>query len=272
MSQNTKRIVTFLVLSFGLMYLSHGLIALLLEFTTIEWGEFPLDVLGIIGGGSPAFAALFMVYKMYNEEERKGYWKQVYLYKAHWIWWMMALFTPLVIGLAANLIYHGGWWDPDIELSHILAFPLSFAAMIFAGGAEELGWRGILQKHLAKKGNLVATGIFIGVVWAVWHGPLFLLEVFAHYNYAFSTYLLFAILYSLLLTLLVHKTKSILLAVLMHAGINAFGNLGFGVPMEVHGGVLTFLALLSLVAVFLLHYVDDKGKSSNDIKVEESSP
>lgn len=281
MSKNTKRIVMFLAVTFGLMYLSHGLIALLLETTAMELEDFPLNILGIIGGGSPAFAALFMVYKMYSEEERKNYWNRAYLYKVHWFWWMVALLSPLVIGLGANLIYHGGWWNPDIQWSHIAAFPLTFGAMIFAGGAEELGWRGILQNSISKKVHPVVTGILIGIIWAIWHGPLFLIDVFAHYNYAFSTYFLFAIVYSLLLTLLVYKTRSILLAVLMHAGINAFGNLGFGIPMEVHEGVLVFLALLFIGFASALHFAEksnipvncrpgDRGRSA--IKVNMHSP
>lgn len=64
MTKGIKRIIVFLLITFGLMYLSHGLIALLLETTSIEWDNFPFNILGIIGGGAPA---LFIVYKMYNE-------------------------------------------------------------------------------------------------------------------------------------------------------------------------------------------------------------
>ena len=262
MSKSNKRIVVFVIVTFGLMYLSHGMIAYLLETTSIEWDNFPLNLLGILGGGAPAFAALFMVYKMYNEEEKKAYWDRVYFFRVPWFWWVVALLSPLIIGVIANVFYHGGWWHPDLEMTDIIVFPLSFAFMIFAGGLEELGWRGILQDNLSIKANLIVTGIVIGVLWGIWHGPLFLIDVFAHYDYAFSTYMFSTVIYSLLLTLVVYKTKSVMLAILMHASINAFGNLGFGIPMEVHGGLLALLAVLFIGFAAVLYFVENSNKDA----------
>lgn len=256
MSKSNRRIIVFLIVTFGLMYVSHGLIAFLLQATTIEWDNFPLNLLGIVGGGAPAFAALFVVYKMYNEEEKKAYWNHVYLFRVPWFWWVVALLSPLIIGVIANVVYHGGWWYPDLEMGDIIAFPLSFALMIFAGGVEELGWRGILQDTLSKKANLIVTGIVVGVLWGIWHGPLFLIDVFAHFNYVFSTYMLSVITYSLLLTLVVYKTKSVMLAILMHASINAFGNLGFGIPMKVHGGLLALFVVLIIVFAGTIYFAE----------------
>ena len=212
---------------------------------------------------APAFAALFVVYKMYNEKEKKAYWDSVYLFRVPWYWWGVALFSPLIIGVIANVVYHGGWWYPELKMADIIAFPLMFAVMIFAGGIEELGWRGILQDMLTKKVNLIVTGVVIGVLWGLWHGPLFLIDVFAHYDYAFSIYMLFAIIYSLLLTLVVYKTKSVMLAVMLHASINAFGNFGFGIPMEVHGGLIVLLVLLFIIFAAVLYFVESGNKSIN---------
>lgn len=258
MLKSPKRVLVFLFVTFGLMYLSHGFIYLLLETTSIPWDDFPFNLLGIIGGGAPAFAALFVVYKMYDKKEQRIYWDSVYLYKVPWVWWVVALASPIAIGILANVVYHGGWWYPNISMADVAAFPLALVAMIFAGGVEELGWRGILQDNLAKRSNLIVTGLVIGVLWGVWHGPLFMIDVFAHHDYAFLTYMLFTVMYSLLLTLLVYKTKSVLLAVLMHASINASGNLGFGLPMEVHGRLLALLIGLTVVIAGILHSVEKK--------------
>ncbi len=59
MKNERKRLSAFLIITFVLMFASHGLIFLLLEHTGLGWNEFPLNALGIIGGGAPAFAALF---------------------------------------------------------------------------------------------------------------------------------------------------------------------------------------------------------------------
>lgn len=105
--------------------------------------------------------------------KKKAYWDRVFLFSVPWFWWVVALISPMIIGIIANIVYHGGWWYPNIEITDIIAFPIMLAVTIFAGGAEELGWRGILQDILSKKANLVVTGIVIGVLWGVWHGPLF---------------------------------------------------------------------------------------------------
>ncbi len=262
MPNRKKSIVVFLALTFGLMYVSHGLIALMLATTTLEWGSFPLNLLGFIGGGAPAFAALFMVYTMYDKAAHKAYWERVFLFKVPWYWWVVTLAAPLVIGMLANIVYHGGWWYPDLDGEAILALPIMFAFAIFAGGAEELGWRGILQDALTDKVNLAVAGVLIGVLWGIWHGPLFLIDVFAHYDYAFSVYLLTTIAYSLLLTLLVYQTKSVMLAILMHAGMNAFGNLGFGIPMDVHGGLIALLVVLSITFAAGLYFVENRAQPS----------
>ncbi len=264
MSKSTRIIVVFLLATFGLMYVSHGLIALLLATTSIEWDSFPLNLLGIVGGGAPAFAALFVVYKMYDEEERRSYWNRVFRLRVHWFWWVVALASPPIIGVIANLVYHGGAWRPDLQMAAIIWFPLSFAFMIFAGGAEELGWRGILQDALSKRANLILTGTAIGVLWGIWHGPLFLIDVFAHYNYAFSIYLLTTVMYSLLLTLVVYKTSSVMLAVLLHAGINAFGNLGFGIPMTVHRGLIALCVVLIMMLAAVLYFVERRRVSPSN--------
>ena len=259
MSKNLKRIMVFLGLSFGLMYGSVGLTAYLLETTTMEWGSFLYDVLGIIGGGAPAFAALIMVNSMYDKEEKNAYWKRCYRYKTGKTWWAIALFSPLLIGFGANIIYHGGWWNPEISVGELIAFPLAFAAAIFAGGMEELGWRGILQETMEKKYSLPIIGVVIGILWGIWHWPLFMVEVFAHSGYAFSTYLLTTVAFSLLLTLVVYKTGSVLIAILLHAGINAYGNLGFGIPMVEAPGVMTYLVVIALVMVGALYFLEKRN-------------
>jgi uncharacterized protein len=40
---------------------------------------------------------------------------------------------------------------------------------------EEIGWRGFLVPELAKRNSFAATAIFSGLIWALWHYPIFLL-------------------------------------------------------------------------------------------------
>ncbi len=265
MQNDKKRLSVFLIITFVLMFATHGLIFLLLKHTGLVWNEFPLNALGIIGGGAPAFAALFVVFKMYEEKEIKRYWKRVYLFRVPVQWWLLALFFPLAAGFIINSLVARSIAVPALTAADLYTFPLIFATMIFAGGAEELGWRGIMQDILSKKTRLLVVSILIGLVWGVWHLPLFLIDVFAHYDYSFLTYLFATMMFSTYLTLLVYKTQSVGLAIIMHASMNAFANLGFRIPMINDPEVIAAMVIISLPGALFLSRssTGDRGDDSN---------
>lgn len=261
MHKNTKQVlITFLLITFGLMYGSHGIIAILLN-QGVDFDSQPIQWLGILGGAAPALGALFIVAKFYSKEDAKDYWRNVYRFKVSAIWWAFVFLAPLLTGFIANLVVHRSLDFLNIGIRDLLAFPIIFAVMIFAGGAEELGWRGIMQKRMYKAVSLPLTGVIIGIIWGVWHLPLFLIEGFAHYDYHFLTYVFMTILFSLFMTGLVFKTSSVGLAILFHASINAFGNLGFGIPMLLNGWLLVVIAILIGLSVIWLLDMENKVKN-----------
>ncbi|WP_226022497.1 CPBP family intramembrane glutamic endopeptidase [Halomicrobium salinisoli] len=54
---------------------------------------------------------------------------------------------------------------------------LSMTVAVFAGGSEELGWRGFLHPALRDRFDALVAGTAIGVLWAVWHLPLLWLGI-----------------------------------------------------------------------------------------------
>lgn len=89
-----NRIVAFLVITLLLMYVSHAMIWVLLTFTNVAFDTTPIRILGIIGGGAPAFAALFLAYRMYTKGEQESYWKRVFSIRAGAGWWLLVLLGP----------------------------------------------------------------------------------------------------------------------------------------------------------------------------------
>ncbi len=83
--------------------------------------------------------------------------------------WLGAL-TPLAIA-AAVARRHPTRLAPG-RPGELLAFTAFNLAMGPTG--EELGWRGVLLPELAEYG-LVAAGVVVGVIWAIWHAPLWLM-------------------------------------------------------------------------------------------------
>lgn len=138
-------------------------------------------------------------------------------------WYLVALYGPALVAVAGAAIWYGPTalaydrlW-PAIITRYL---PLALITLITAAPIqEELGWRGFALPRLQRLlGPVAGTGV-LGAVWAAWHLPnvyfrgwdattaaLFLVATF-----------LTAFPYSWLAN---HTRGSVLLAMLLHAGLN----------------------------------------------------
>ena len=100
--------------------------------------------------------------------------------------------------------------------------PIGLVIGLIAGGLEELGWTGFATPRLLSHWSPLRTGLLLGVLWATWHG----LADFAGNSAAmgatwlpyFLVYWLVALTaYRVLMTFVYSRTRSLLLAMLMHA-------------------------------------------------------
>lgn len=261
MNETKSSLGLFLFITFGLMYGAHAIVIILLNQEVLEFEHGLTQFLTILGGGAPAFAALFIVFRRYNEEEKKQYWQAVYRLNVAWHWWVFLVIAPLTIGVVTNLVYHQNLHRLTLSTGQLITLPMTFAIMIFAGGAEELGWRGIMQKQLHSKIKLPFIGLFIGLIWGVWHLPLFFIDHLAHADFNFFMYLLTTILFSLWMTAVVYKTKSVGLAILFHAMLNTIGHFGLGIPMVYSLGNTLVLGALIGLSILWLYTIEDTAKA-----------
>ena len=109
---------------------------------------------------------------------------------------------------------------------------------------EELGWTGFAVPTLRKRHGIFATGLFMGLLWGVWHLPLFSGSASSSGAVAPALYLavlLFSFLpaYRVLMIWVYDRTKSLLVVMLMHASLAA-GQLIL-IPQAISGvSMLTF--------------------------------
>lgn len=89
---------------------------------------------------------------------------------------------------------------------------------------EEVGWRGVLYRHLAPLG-FWRTSLLTGLVWGLWQVPLVLQGVNypQHPRAGVGMILLFTLLLSPLFTLVRARTGSVAGPALMHGVLNALG-------------------------------------------------
>ena len=145
-------------------------------------------------------------------------------------WYAMALLTgPIVMGATVfGLSLLSPDYRPDIlTADNKLGIVATGVAIGLTGPfLEELGWTGFALPRLRKRHGVLTTGLVMGLLWAVWHFPLFAGERDPEGTVPAAllvTAFLFSWLpaYRVLMVWLYDRTQSLLLAYLMHVPISA---------------------------------------------------
>jgi membrane protease YdiL (CAAX protease family) len=141
-------------------------------------------------------------------------------------WYGLACLPALVmaaIGLAAAQLspqFMPALFTADDQARMVL---LSLAVGLLFGVGEEIGWTGFAVPRLRARHGVVTTGLLVGLVWGVWHFPLFWeTDSFAA---ALPLGILLLRLFSwlpafrVLMVWLYDRTGSLLVVMLMHASL-----------------------------------------------------
>ena len=87
-------------------------------------------------------------------------------------------------------------------------------------GVEEIGWQGGFQPVLQKRFPFLAAGVIEGIVWSVWHLPLWFIPNSSQSAYSFVAFTLFCITLGVTLAAAHRITGSIWVSILLHAWSN----------------------------------------------------
>jgi membrane protease YdiL (CAAX protease family) len=126
-------------------------------------------------------------------------------------------------------LFNMSWFIPDASSAGLLtqrflsvAFVGIIPGFIFALG-EELGWRGYLLTRLVKTGWPYPM-LLSGVVWGIWHLPLFILTGYAHGAVIASVvmFTLMTTLFGVFIGWLRLASGSVWVATMAHASFNGF--------------------------------------------------
>lgn len=137
-------------------------------------------------------------------------------------WYLLSLLGPLALfALAAwvnTLMGATAVGSLSLDWSEFVSLLLLQIVGVFAGAWEELGWRGYALPRMMSRLSPLAASLGLGVLWAIWHLPLFLAGDIPWADAAFIVAV------SVLFTaVFVRTNQSVLIAFLMHASINAAG-------------------------------------------------
>jgi membrane protease YdiL (CAAX protease family) len=163
-------------------------------------------ILLVAGAFGPAIAAGLVI--RWTGGSVKGWLRPLLRWRVPGRFWLYALGVPALLFTAINIEL--ALLGKDVELgrlaSAVPAYVGSFLVIaVVGGGQEEPGWRGFaLDRLQARHTPLVAT-LLLGVIWGVWHLPI--------YGLGFVGPMMFVFYY----TWLWNRTRSLLLCVVLHA-------------------------------------------------------
>lgn len=130
----------------------------------------PTHLPGLLG---PAIAAFVVTAVWDGRPGVRDLVTRVLRWRVRWQWWAVLAITLLVLALplaTASAI-------PADYLEFSGAAPLGLLTILFVlvvnGFGEETGWRGLLADQLLARHSLAVTSLAVGVIWAIWHLPLF---------------------------------------------------------------------------------------------------
>ncbi len=216
-----------------------------------------------LGALSSSLAAIVLVVI----EGRKGGLRELlgrfFIWRVGIQWWAFALLFAIIPSVASLYLFNllGG---PTVDWSGLPPLYTVVPSFIFltvaAGMGEEFGWRGFLLPRLQTRHNALVSSLIVGVIWAIWHIPLFFIKGTSQYEQqlqagllqAILGYSLFVIASSIQFAWVFNNTRgSVLLAAVLHGASNAWA--GYIDVYRGHfGGILTLMALSALVSIIIV--------------------
>jgi membrane protease YdiL (CAAX protease family) len=131
-------------------------------------------LLVIIGAFGPAMGAFISLYTIDGKGSVKKYLKSFISLNFGWKVWLAII---LVTGFSSFI----AWFVPELfgenrlqsNLPNIYILPVYILFILFLGGGqEEIGWRGYILSFLERKFGLIIGSLILGIIWSIWHIPL----------------------------------------------------------------------------------------------------
>jgi membrane protease YdiL (CAAX protease family) len=230
-----------------------------LPIMLLRFMDLPFEPLIIYASWTPNIAA-FLVLRFILRE--RGGIKKLISGWGKWrvrFGWYVAALSPLFVSflVAAIFLVHGS--EPRFpEQSVALPLVISLVLSTITGAmGEELGWRGFLLPRLQQRLGALSSSLIVGVVWALWHLPLWFLPGYGWDEIPYLAFALVAISTSVLMTWVLNNTDgSLVMASIIHLmmnyGLSVVGILGLIPSPRDYWMVASVLFVAYAVLVVLL--------------------
>jgi membrane protease YdiL (CAAX protease family) len=247
---------------FLLTFILSWLIWIPLTLSHFDIGPFKVseDLSGIIrllGVIMPMVSALLLTAIYGGRPAIRTLLSRLKIWRVGWKWWIAAVFVFPVLLVIAGVLYNLFSDQPPISLLPITAAVL-LANIIFltiASLGEEIGWRGVALPALLQRYSPLTASAILGIVWATWHLPFWILiDTLSQYgagyfvlNYIFIVPTTFYITW-----VFINSKGSLLLPVVLHLVFNIINVAIFPVTSTTNSFAVFVGLQLVLMCVIIL--------------------
>lgn len=240
-----QKLKKYLIKTFAISWISWIILALLVKNNILTFSSVIGSIIFYFGGLAPAISAI----SVQENKSLKSIIKFIFSSKKKSIIYLLlfCLLEILTLGLSSMKI------NPAMSLYMI---PILFVICIsIGGGSEELGWRGTMQPILEKKTPFPIATLITGIVWAVWHLPLWFIEGTSQSNLSFLLFAIYAIFLSYWLACVYKKTNCVFNCAILHGLSNLLMSI---FVIKVNWILVLGIIIMEIIAI-MLYYKKDKS-------------
>ncbi len=260
---------------FLLTFILSWLIWIPLTLSHFNIGPFKISedlssIIRLLGVIMPMVSALLLTAMYGGRPAIRSLLSRLKIWRVGWKWWIAVVLVFPALLIFAGILYNLFSDQPPISLLPITSAVL-LANMLFltiASLGEEIGWRGVALPALLQRYNPLTASSILGIVWATWHLPFWLLiDTLSQYgagyfvlNYIFIVPTTFYITW-----IFINSKGSLLLPVVLHLIFNII-NVAILPVTSTTNSFAVFVGLqLVLMLVIIL-----KLRKKNNINYENS--
>ncbi|MFO7965565.1 MAG: CPBP family intramembrane glutamic endopeptidase [Desulfobacterales bacterium] len=201
-------VITWVILGLY-MFASETMVRLFGNLT----GQHPLFYAAVY---APAIAALAVIFIRQGFGGIPRFLSRLLLWRTSIYWYvLLILIVPLVFYVSA--LFKPGALDTLFPFASVTAYLAALFFMAIKGPVEEIGWRGLALPLLQRRMAPIWASLVLGVVWAVWHLPAFMLSGTPQSAWALTPLPVGTLALSVIVTpLFNHSRGSILLPAFFH--------------------------------------------------------
>ena len=256
-SANVKRERIGLLLFFLLLFCSWiGALPMILASYGKQLST-PVRLLQILMLFGPALAAVLCTWLNEGRTGLRDLFGRLLRWRVNPGWYALALIVPPLVFFIALIFSNriAGTTIPFPAPSYVLSSFLSALGGYLLLNTEELAWRGYALPRLTSRIGLIPATVVIGVLWTVFHLPLFWMKGGHPAGFSFPVFTAMVMAITFLFSGAYYASgTSILIVHLMHQSVNAGVEALRVYPKAAHSitPMMTATALLMAVAIPLL--------------------